>query len=168
MIIINEYLKDQKLQIYLDMDGVICDWDKQYLTYFKTTAEDIKKKYNEAMIWKLIAKAGIRFWTEMEWMPDAKKLWYFVKPYRPIILSSPARIKAAPKGKQLWVRRELGRDVLLILKQSRDKKELTNEKSILIDDREDNIKDWKRSGGISILHKSVKDTIYQLQKLGFK
>ena len=37
---------------------------------------------------------------------------------------------------------------------------------ILIDDRPDNIAQWKSQGGIGILHTSAQDTIKQLQNLG--
>ena len=37
---------------------------------------------------------------------------------------------------------------------------------ILIDDHEDNIREWREKGGIGILHTSAQDTIKQLQNLG--
>lgn len=37
--------------------------------------------------------------------------------------------------------------------------------SVLIDDREETIRDWKEAGGIGILHISPKDTLDQMRAL---
>jgi len=64
-----------------------------------------------------------------------------------------------------WVERELP-NVQLILKYAKDKKDLSNSESILIDDRLDNILGWRERGGIGIHHLNTKHTIDQLKSLG--
>ena len=46
------------------------------------------------------------------------------------------------------------------------KQQFSGENQILIDDRVDNIEQWKSKGGIGILHTSASDTIKQLKELG--
>jgi hypothetical protein len=65
----------------------------------------------------------------------------------------------------MWVERELP-GVELILKYAKDKKDLSDSNSILIDDRLDNILGWRENGGIGIHHLNSKDTISQLKTLG--
>jgi len=166
MRVINEFIQEQRFQIYCDMDGVLCDFEKQFVNFFKISEDEFKAKYSEDSFWKLITKAGVDYWDTMPWMPDGKDLWYAIKSKNPIILSSPGRMPKAPVGKKKWVKRELGRDVLVILKESAKKKELASESAILIDDREVNIRAWKANKGIGILHTEAKKTIYELQKIG--
>ena len=109
MKVINEFLNEQRYQIYCDMDGVLCDFEKQFVTYFKMTEDEFKAKYGENSFWKIITKAGVEYWDTMEWMPDGKDLWYAIRDQNPIILSSPGRMPKAPTGKKTWVKRELGR-----------------------------------------------------------
>ena len=47
-----------------------------------------------------------------------------------------------------------------------DMLEYANEHSILIDDMQKNIDQWKAAGGIGILHTNAKDTIKKLKDLG--
>ena len=46
------------------------------------------------------------------------------------------------------------------------KKEFAGKNKILIDDLKSNIKEWKASGGIGILHKQTASTISALKELG--
>jgi hypothetical protein len=54
----------------------------------------------------------------------------------------------------------------MILTPARFKQKYSGENNILIDDREDNIQQWKDKGGIGILHTSTANTIKQLKDLG--
>ena len=45
------------------------------------------------------------------------------------------------------------------------KQEFATPESILIDDREQNIQQWRQAGGIAIHHTSANDTIEQLKQL---
>lgn len=162
----NFYLnEDNKFMIFCDMDGVICSFEKQYNNYSKISIEKMKEKYGSDSdeFWKSVNDAGVEFWSEMPWMSDGKQLWNFIKPHNPIILSSPANGEACPKGKKLWIQRELGDDVKYILEKNKYKYSGVNK--ILIDDSEDKILPWIESGGIGILHTSTDDTIKQLKDI---
>lgn len=149
-------------KIYCDMDGVIVDFDKGYkeLTGTEASFDTPKEEF-----WTPIQKAGAPFWIKLQWMPDGKKLWEFIKPYNPQLLSAPSRDESSKIGKFVWVKRNVP-GTKLILRSAERKQEFATPNSILIDDRADNIQRWKDAGGIGILHTSAADTIQQLKDLG--
>ena len=98
-------------------------------------------------------------------MPGSQEYWDYIKKYNPILLSAPSRNNESRLGKRMWAKRNLP-GVKLILSFANNKKNYANENSILIDDREKNINQWKEAGGIGILHTSVASTIAQLKELG--
>ena len=66
--------------------------------------------------------------------------------------------------------RELSRNRINIVKRQ-DKQKFAVDKgnpNVLIDDHSKNVDEWKKAGGIGILHKDIGTTIRQLQKLGYK
>lgn len=153
---------DQKYKIYCDMDGVLVDFIRGYL---ELTGRDITGSFHsDAAFWAPIDKAGADFWTNLNWTHDGKKLWNYIKKYNPEILSAPSRQNDSRVGKFKWIERELP-GTHLILRSPEKKKEFAQPNTILIDDRESNIIDWDKMGGIAILHFSTEDTIYQLKKL---
>lgn len=154
---------EKKYKIYCDMDGVLVNFNKGY---FELTGVDLEGKfYNDTNFWDPINKAGYKFWVNLEWKPDGKRLWNYIEKYEPEILSAPSRENDSRVGKHDWIQRELP-GVHLILRTAKNKKEFATPESILIDDHEINIEQWKEAGGIGILHKSADDTIKQLKKLG--
>lgn len=155
----------QKYIIYLDMDGVICDWDKAVEALGHGPAEEVIRKRGDGFFWAMLANEGETFWANIEWTPDGKELWNYLKKYKPTILSAPTKSPTSRTGKHLWVKKHLGPDVKLILEDAKDKHLHAKPNAILIDDRESNISDWKKAGGIGILHKSTIDTLGQLSKL---
>ena len=98
-------------------------------------------------------------------MPEGEKLWGYIKKYKPILLSSPSRSESSRLGKRLWVKNNLS-GTKLVLARSADKQNYAGPNNILIDDREDNIQQWKSKNGIGILFKSTDQVITELQKLG--
>ena len=72
----------------------------------------------------------------------------------------------AKEGKLVWINSNLGDEIPVVFSYSFQKWEEADDKSILIDDRENNINDWIDKGkGIGILHKSAEETIEKLKGL---
>ena len=162
---------ETKFKIFVDLDGVLCDWDRAFIELGKEltkglTGQEFEDKYGRDALWKLIAKEGnLEFWSEMDWMPDGKKLWNYVKKYNPTIFTTPAKSKLSKDGKEIWIRRELGPKVPFIFEKDKYKYADTN--SILIDNYDKKINDWINLGdGIGILHQSADKTIEELKKYG--
>jgi hypothetical protein len=160
-----------KYIIFCDMDGVLVDFDKGYeeLTGKPTKHVDLQDK-NE--FWGLLDRSldekGLTeydYWVNLDWMPDGKTLWDYIKGYNPYILTAPSLDPGSRQGKNEWVTRLDGMKKLYF-KPAKFKSEYAGKNRILIDDRPDTIDRWNAAGGIGILHTSAANTIQQLQKLG--
>jgi len=169
MKIIDNFLQEvtSSFHLFLDLDGVLVDWDRGIEALGYGTVEEIKNKHGTDFIWKLLSKEGESFWKNLEWTQDGKQLWEFCQPFHPTILSAPTNDNSSRTGKIIWVKQHLGPDVKLILEKSKDKHKHAKPGYILIDDRPENIKDWRKhvGGGIGILHKNAEDTISNLKKI---
>jgi hypothetical protein len=138
-------------QIYCDMDGVL------------TT--EYKQSHTKKEFWNEVAKGKLQFWSDMKWMPDGQQLWNFIKS-RAIILSAPSSsLPDSSRGKMIWVAKNIGPNVKLILRKAEEKKDFANAKSILIDDLQKNILQWEQAGGIGIHHISAINTIKKLNDI---
>ena len=148
--------------LYIDMDGVLVNFRKGYE---KLTGIVLKPKHISELDWETIKREGYDFWVNLEWMPDGKILWDYIKKYKPELLSSPSNEIESRIGKHDWVKRELP-GTHLILRSMHHKKDFASPYSILIDDIPQNIDQWLDAGGIGILHTSTENTIKELKKLG--
>ena len=166
--------QEDQIQIYCDMDGV--------LTHFNASAKKIgwkgplpaTKKEDVSALWVMVKDNAEEFWGDMPWMSDGKKLWEFIKPYNPILLTSVANSltsklgRDGKAGKERWVQRELGPDWLknnLIVVASHGKTKYATPNSILIDDMSKNVDPFVEAGGMGIVHKNADDTIKKLKKV---
>jgi hypothetical protein len=154
--------KEKELKIFVDLDGVLCDFDKAFEELGHGSSYDIDNN----KLWNIIRDETKHFWRDLDWTPDGKELWNFVKKYYPTILSSPAPAFADPdcaRDKVNWVKKHLGKYVEVII--VRNKEKYVEKNAILIDDREKNISKWQENGGIGILHKSAELTIKKLGRI---
>jgi hypothetical protein len=162
---IYEQINATKYTIYCDMDGVLCDFDKRYQQTTGMLPKDYETKYGISAFWDAINDEGVKFWAGMEWMPGGQQLWDYIAKYNPTLLSAPSREESSKIGKRLWVKRNMAGTKLILA--SRERKQLySGENQILIDDRTDNIDEWKSKGGIGILYKTSEQTINELKNLG--
>ena len=151
-------------RIFVDLDGVLTDFDKQFETLGQGKIDGYEEKHGSFQFWELIKSGGLKWWSEMPFMKNGEKLWEFIiENFVDIkVLSTPAKtIPESRLGKMMWVKTHLGNYPLILWS---NKEDYAGEKNILIDDRVDNINKWKENGGIGILHKSVISTIKELKK----
>ncbi len=152
--------------IYSDMDGVLVDFDKRFKRFSKgIPPTEYEQKFGKDKFWELVDGIGVRFWVGMDWMSDGKQLWNYIKEYNPILLSSPSRSNYSRIGKRIWRKRNLP-STKLVLARAANKQNYADPNSILIDDRESNIDQWIKAGGIGILHTDTVSTINKLKELG--
>jgi len=162
-------------QIYCDMDMVLVDFlggaNAQLRREGYPISFDMAPKSDKDLKWELLEK-NPKFWETLPPMPDAMKLWKFIKGYQPHILSTPSHRMAESKpGKRKWVRKHLGsvKEINLVPREHKQKwaTDEAGNPNILIDDYIKNIKEWRAKGGIGVHHTSALNTIRQLKELGF-
>lgn len=135
------------------MDGVLTDFDNQFKKYVGVSPSVYQTTHSVSEFWGEIEKAGLGYWVGMDWMSDGEKLWNFIKRYDTEILSAPSRSKLSVIGKKMWVKTMLKPTPKLNLVRAVHKQKFATPNGILIDDKEDNINQWKTAGGIGILVK---------------
>ena len=91
-----EELKNSKYTIFCDMDGVLVDFEDGYKTLTGETTTEANAGgtsyfwdlYRKSLDEKQISERD--FWANLKPLPDKQKLWDFISPYNPNILSAPA------------------------------------------------------------------------------
>ncbi len=163
---IYEVEKSRNIQIYCDMDGVLCDFEKRFEYYYDLPAQQYYKEKGKTAFNDAVDKAGVQFWSNMDWMPGGRELWSIIGKFNPIILTSPSSFKYAKEGKIAWIKSNLNpqpKDIMFA--QTGDKYNAIKGKtpqeiksSILIDDYYPNLAPWKQLGGVGVFHKSIDKT----------
>jgi hypothetical protein len=128
---VNETLEENdplKIQIYLDMDGVLVDMESGFKELSDgLSIEDYTKKNKPGSFWKLIATKP-NFWIDLKPMPDARVLWEFIqknfKDPVPVILSA-GQGKAIKSQKEQWIRNNIDSSVEVIIALSGKDKALS-------------------------------------------
>ena len=158
--------QDLSRTIYVDLDGVLVDFDRGF--------EDISggidkinyiKKDGIENFWKLINSHGQEWWENLNWMPDGTKLWSAIENKNVKILTSGSTRNTgtmAITGKKQWVMNHLGPIETIVVNSSHDKQKYARPGDILIDDLPTNIKEWNSKQGIGILHHNAQDTLNKL------
>lgn len=160
-------MNETSYQLFLDLDGVLVDFDRGVQEITGKLPSDMQPKD----MWPRLAKTP-GFYEHLSWTDDGKLLWEFAYPYSPIILTGLPMGKWAEPQKRAWCTRELGEKVEVITCMSRQKAEQARMRSpkdtpVLVDDREKLAQAWEDMGGIFILHRSATESINSLRKLGF-
>jgi hypothetical protein len=159
------------ITIYVDMDGVLCDFAKAYKTLFN---ED-KENFDRDLFNKFISMDGFK---NLDLMPNARKLINHLEDMNNIwgitveILSSVGRadnIKSACHQKLMWLRNQ---DIYWdanFVEHKGLKKRFATPNSILIDDTRQNIYDFNEMHGVGIYYndENVDDVISKINQKWF-
>jgi hypothetical protein len=157
----------EDIHVFCDMDGVLVNFLKHFKDYTKVELDSISRKSQ----YKILNNLPIEWWATIPWLDDGKELWKhlsinFSSLY---ILSSPTcdKEEKSIKGKKQWLKekgitKQIGEDrVIIDIDKHKHVKHIGT--SILIDDNEKKISNWRNANGIGILHTNTKDTIEQLK-----
>ena len=165
---------EQDWKIYLDMDGVVADFDQRFRDLSGMNPREFESKYGKNEFWDFIdEKHKVGFWVGIPPMEGAKQLVDYVSKHDYVMLTAPSVKKQSRLGKNLWIRNHTG-DVFpskpkVIFKPAKEKhkvKPSLSEKDILIDDKASTIDNWNAAGGTGILYQSAPQVISTLKKLG--
>ena len=166
--------EEGEYKIYVDMDGVVADFDKRFTDLAGMSPNEFESKYSKKEFWDFIdVKNKIKFWVGIPVMEGAKALIDFVSKHDYSMLTAPSIKKESRLGKLLWIRNHTG-DLFpskpnVIFKFAKEKhlvKPSLTEFDILIDDKQSTIDNWNDAGGTGIFYKSSSQVISQLKQLG--
>jgi len=144
--------------IFLDMDGVVADFDSyvSILLGRKIGWDSTQDLTDEE--WERLASVD-RLYYQLPLMPDATKLVAYVKSLSTrfhvgFLTAVPRRstIPSARDDKQAWVNKYFPGMKMDIVPYSHHKQKWCKPGDILIDDRPSNIEQWTAVGGIAIYH----------------
>lgn len=174
------------------MDGVLADFDRALVERGIVNRNDFLHKPKsewtaadieiDAQVLKCMREPG--WFSNLPPMPDAKELWAFCLPYKPVVLTAkpkyrkgsnhveqPDRGAVVEAEKREWITKTFGPipDEQFICCAREEKKNFIGHTphlhQILVDDLPANIEEWNTAGGIGIVHKSAEMSIYQLKMI---
>ncbi len=162
-------------KIYIDMDGVLADFDggirnlchREPVDQMTATSEENMK------LWDAVRKVD-HFYDKLEIMPGSdvmlRTLFAKYKDRCEILTGIPKpdkRIEHAGEDKQNWMARYFGSDIKVnIVLRSQKKERCKGIGCVLIDDYQKNIDQWVQHGGTGILFTDVESTMKELERLG--
>ena len=151
--------------IFLDLDGVLADFDSHYETHFGVRP----KRWPEpdTTKWKLVNSVP-DFYRTIPLMTGARDLFRYVDEagYGVAILTGvPSSVDAADNQKHEWAAEHFPH-VQVICCPAREKWEHGRPGDFLIDDYLKYRLDWIGMGGVFIHHTDVPSTIAKLRELG--
>ena len=166
--------EDGEYYIYLDMDGVVADFDKRFEELSGMLPQSYVDKNGLKAFWDLIdEKHKVAFWRGIELMPGAEQLVRYVEQHPFEMLTAPSIKKQSVIGKSLWVKDKVGtlysmkpKVTYRSAKQKHTVKPNLSKFDILIDDKGSTIDNWNAAGGTAILYQNAGQVINDLKKLG--
>ena len=146
------------IMLYLDMDGVLADFNKEY-TKIDPLKED-RKKFRSAVL-------DHRIFTKLDFMPDTQELLNHVCKLQGVtieILTSmgthdPFQAQAAKNQKLEWLAAKNLPWKANFVHTKQEKAKYATPRSILIDDSVGCVSPFTEAGGHGILHTNSSNTI---------
>ena len=169
---LTEVSREDLPTIYCDMDQVLVNLFKGAEKVLGYPLDSYKTPEQKEDRWKKI-NAVKNFWENLEWMPNAKKLYQSITRYDAKVLSAYTNKDPNSRiGKMKWLSKNTNfkrKDIHLVLRSQKQNYAINDGKpNVLIDDHPKNIREWESKGGIGIHHTSVSKTMGELKRLGFK
>lgn len=154
------------ITLYLDMDGVLCNFDKAYRALPDVQEGEFdRKKFRSAVL-------DYKIFEDLEMMPDAQELLNHVVKLNVKIemLTSmgthdPFQGNQAKYQKMKWLKDHNIPYKANFVRSKPEKAEYATPTSILIDDSLGCVKPFEFAGGHAILHTKAKKTIAELDNL---
>jgi len=155
------------MTLFVDMDGVLADFDRGIYELCGKRPEALEKKE----VWATIHKhydEGKFFFKHLPLMADAMELWSNLELYHPVILTATGHsIPTSAEEKRWWAKQYFPKADILFVEDGADKhtvmgRDWPKNPNILIDDRSKAIDPWIDAGGVGILHVSAIQSLKEL------
>ena len=149
--------------LFLDLDGVLADFDAGAKALLGMSPRAFEEKYGKREFWRRLARDR-DFYGSLPLMPDAMELFEGVKHLAPTILTGlPLGNWAAPQ-KVCWAAEHFP-GTKIITCMARDKFRHMTGMDVLVDDRADHREKWENAGGTFVHHKNARDSLRQLAEI---
>ncbi len=141
--------------IFLDMDGVIVDLHSTVMARLGLTDLSAFNRgclpHSDEELW---SGTDAHWWLNLPWMADGKEIVAIceeaVGPENVVICSTPANWVGSAEGKLFWLHRNMPSYAQRFI-LTPNKSWCANGRTLLIDDREDNVSGFHQAGGASLL-----------------
>jgi hypothetical protein len=156
-------------KLYLDMDGVLCNFEKRFTELYGKDALGSRDRKNFTTNWPNFIMDGN--FENLEWFPGGKELLDFIQnetDWEVEILSSSGGEKfhsEVAAQKVVWLCNNGIPYKANIVPGRKHKTAYATPETILIDDTEDIIVNFNAAGGLGILHKDANETLAKLRTL---
>lgn len=152
-------------QLFIDLDGVLADFDGYYATCFGERPD--RAKVDPPGFWENISGHGL-FYASLPPMPDALELWRGARAFHPepiILTGVPWSVEQAENHKRAWVREHIDPKAVVICCASKDKRLHGKPGDVLVDDWDRYRPLWETMGGAFVLHTSARTSLDALIEL---
>ena len=151
------------MQLYLDCDGVLADFERGATELLGLPPRAYEKKHGLAGFWREIARHP-DFYGTLPLMDDAMELFEAVRHLVPVSLTGLPRGNWAAAQKIRWAAEHFpGTQILTVM--AVDKRNHAREGDILVDDQLKHAHLWEGAGGRFVHHRSSQSTIARLRQL---
>lgn len=142
-------------KIYLDMDGVLTDFNKTVCKQFNLPYPPKEYSFFEPIRKQVDDFCNADFWEHLEWMLDGKEILQLVEYHFPLaeiyLLTCPMFNLGSWTGKYLWVKRELPNYTKRLIITPVPKEILADKSTLLIDDCDEKVQRFWDKGYAAIL-----------------
>lgn len=158
-------------RLFIDMDGVLADFDRGYEQTFKVKLAPRNMRKDgapDSIKWELIRNTP-GFFRNLPLMVGAKQLWNFANRQRAYILTGcPDRIGSdVALEKRRWAWANFGPTTPVITCASSDKCLYAHPGDVLVDDWEKYQSKWENAGGVWVTYRDMPQAIGALRNLGY-
>jgi len=164
--------------VFLDLDGVLVDFNKTATKILGVEYPPKKWHWYEDTpggFEKINNACTTHFWANLDWTPDGHDIFRlvvsYVKPENIYFLTCPMPNLESATGKAIWVNKHLPVYNKRLIITCAPKHLFAGPDKLLIDDKDENVINFARKGGSSILvprpwnhHRSSIDKTYQTVK----
>lgn len=156
-------------KIYLDMDGVLCNFERRYFERYKELPGSMRDRKHFSVHWDDFVQT--KQFETLDWWPEADVLLNFIEGLENVeveILTSSGGEKYHDEVTQQKIRWLCDKGIPYkpnVVSGRKAKAEYATPDTILIDDTYDVIQGFIAAGGIGIHHKEIGNTLLMLKEV---
>lgn len=161
--------------IFVDMDGVLCDFVSAAMKLYGQTFDPnnwppgewetatVLGLANQDELWEKINAGGSQWWYGLHAYPWANDLIAACRHHcQNVSILTKGKVSESFQGKHQWVQSDLRNPPPVIMVSHHEKHLCAGPRRILIDDSDKNIELWRNAGGIGILFPRVWNALHAM------